>query len=204
MAQFCCFDFEIQIELRCRHLDISQSEEKFGVYAEPNKMLSKLVENLPNLTSLDISGTNLAGTGGFDSDEMAEAAAKLKRQTLSCDIPGLMSREANPLEFLGLYKTLHEACLRPHIPAKRVSKRCFFELKSFNFGLLIDFRRLDGGTNFGGRNAVSGPAGRPRKRPQRPLPHFQIRKLSGFEVRFGHYSHGHGSASRRKSKIQNV
>lgn len=44
-----------------RHLDVSQVRN--GTYPDPNQTLATLVENLPNLVSLDISGTNLAGTG---------------------------------------------------------------------------------------------------------------------------------------------
>lgn len=46
-----------------RHLDISQSSEKMGMYQNENDTLEYIVVNLPNLESLDISGTNLAGTG---------------------------------------------------------------------------------------------------------------------------------------------
>lgn len=37
------------------------------------------------------------------------------------DIPGLSKRMKKPLEFLGLYGTLHSACQRHDIPAKVVS-----------------------------------------------------------------------------------
>lgn len=53
-----------------RHLDISQSSdvrgrsnEKNGTYERPNQTLAIIVESLPFLRYLDISGTNLAGTG---------------------------------------------------------------------------------------------------------------------------------------------
>lgn len=46
-----------------RHLDISQSSEKLRIFRHENQILARIVENLPNLESLDISGTNLAGTG---------------------------------------------------------------------------------------------------------------------------------------------
>lgn len=36
------------------------------------------------------------------------------------DIPGLECRVDNPLEFLGLYHTQHNACRRHDIPAKIV------------------------------------------------------------------------------------
>ena len=49
--------------LYSRHLDISQSTENASIYRDPNETLAELVQNLPHLTSLDISGTNLAGRG---------------------------------------------------------------------------------------------------------------------------------------------
>ncbi|XP_032788885.2 protein zer-1 homolog [Daphnia magna] len=98
-----------------RHLDISQSSdirgrsnEKNGIYERPNQTLATLVESLPYLKCLDISGTNLAGTG---------VAEKTPSGNLATDIPGLRSRISNPLDMLGLYGTSHEACHRHHIPA---------------------------------------------------------------------------------------
>ncbi|XP_023710410.1 protein zer-1 homolog isoform X3 [Cryptotermes secundus] len=102
-----------------RHLDISQLKEKNVTFRNENHMLAMLVESLPHLTSLDISGTNLAGTG------VAERcpASKYQQQEYvpQTDIPGLSSRVLNPLEFLGLYGTHHDACHRHDIPAKMVS-----------------------------------------------------------------------------------
>lgn len=92
----------VKIEtLRC--LDISTSNDRYGHgYKHPNKQLAMIVENLPNLTSLDISGTNLAGP--------------------RCEyIPGLVSRNSKPLEYLGLYNTANEAAYRRTIPANSVS-----------------------------------------------------------------------------------
>ena len=63
---------------------------------------------LPRLTSLDISGTNLAGTDATSGGEL-------------CDIAGLSSRVTCPLEFLGLYKTRNSASGWTHIPALTVS-----------------------------------------------------------------------------------
>lgn len=77
------------------------------------QLLANLVESLPLLTHLDISGTNLAGTGVAQF----EAKEKLK----SSDIPGLVSRANRPLQFLGLYNTAHSACRRHDIPALSVS-----------------------------------------------------------------------------------
>lgn len=64
------------------------------------------------LRHLDISGTNLAGTG--------VAQFKATDNVKSSDIPGLVCRVNNPLEFLGLYNTAHSACRRYDIPAIRV------------------------------------------------------------------------------------
>ena len=53
-----------------RNLDVSQSSEiqgrsneRNGTYDKPNQTLATLVECLQLLRCLDISGTNLAGTG---------------------------------------------------------------------------------------------------------------------------------------------
>lgn len=48
-------------------------------------------------------------------------AEKTANGNLPTDIPGLRSRVSNPLEFLGLYGTAHEACHRHHIPAIRIT-----------------------------------------------------------------------------------
>lgn len=58
----------------------------------------------------------------FDfSSGVAEHALKRNYEFILTDIPGLRSRVGNPFEFLGLYGTLHEACRRYDIPAKRIS-----------------------------------------------------------------------------------
>ena len=102
---------KIELFVIFRHLDISQTDKILGTYKCPNHSLKSLVSSLPNLTSLDISGTNLAGTGSYEDTQ----------RVVKCDIPGLVSRVDCPLEFLGLYKTEHEASLRAHIPAKEIS-----------------------------------------------------------------------------------
>lgn len=96
-----------------RYLDISQSGDDRGKYEKANQLLAKIVESLPRLVSLDISGTNLAGRGVTE--------ARTNEHVGACDIPGLSSRAKNPLQFLGLYETQHDACLRHDIPAKLVS-----------------------------------------------------------------------------------
>lgn len=99
---------------KLRHLDISQSKERSGKYRNENLVLATIVERLPYLVSLDISGTNLAGTG------VAEISPGKNRIVPASDIPGLSSRVQNPFQFLGLYGTSHGACQRHDIPAKMV------------------------------------------------------------------------------------
>ena len=82
-------------------------------HLQSKQSLAMIVECLPSLTHLDISGTNLAGTG------VAQFSAK--EHYKSSDIPGLVCRANNPLQFLGLYNTAHSACRRHDIPALRVS-----------------------------------------------------------------------------------
>ncbi|XP_028172761.1 protein zer-1 homolog isoform X1 [Ostrinia furnacalis] len=99
-----------------RHLDISQSFERLCKYLNPNDVLSRIVTSLPHLESLDISGTNLAGSGAA-----TVMTGSNSQQQVRCDIPGLVSRVDRPLEFLGLYGTQHGACKRHDIPAKMIS-----------------------------------------------------------------------------------
>jgi len=104
---------------KLEHLDISQID-RFNMsqdddeFEQPTKYLEELVNNLPHLKSLDISGTNLAA-------DYSVVGGRLDG-TL-CDIPGLCSRIGNPLEFLGLYKSLtpDDASRREHIPALVIS-----------------------------------------------------------------------------------
>lgn len=109
-----------------RFLDISQANQKFGLFENPNSTLSTIVKSLQHLSALDISGTNLPGDGTFDFERTNKK--KLEGYVFDemeeegfCDIPGLQSRVSNPLEFLGLYNTSHDACHRHHIPAKVIT-----------------------------------------------------------------------------------
>ncbi|XP_026731046.1 protein zer-1 homolog [Trichoplusia ni] len=104
-----------------RHLDISQSNDRHGKYFNPNEVLTKLVTNLPELESLDISGTNLAGTGAAAVSTLSQGTSDCMEMEVRCDIPGLVSRVNRPLEFLGLYATHHGACKRHDIPAKIIT-----------------------------------------------------------------------------------
>lgn len=114
------------------HLDISRSDDVRGKFSEPNVVLASLIANLPRLQSLDISGTNLAGSGAAavvnlneDEDEDVETSSETSEDIAHalefCDIPGLAARVDKPLRYLGLYGTSSGACRRLHIPARRVS-----------------------------------------------------------------------------------
>ena len=126
---------------RLKHLDISKvpEDKKVDFYQNPNQVLAMIVENLPELRSLDISATNLAGDGTYQSEENQsdmeshETSAspknsheghppkKMKMESSKCDIVGLKSRCENPLDFLGLYSCIYVPCFRTHIPAKEIS-----------------------------------------------------------------------------------
>lgn len=104
--------------LRTLDLSIARANTN-GTYKDPNKILSELVENLPNLTHLDISGTNLAGNG------VAQHTKEKDQSVRGSDIPGLISRANKPLQFLGLYNAAHSACRRYDIPALTVSTKIY-------------------------------------------------------------------------------
>ena len=137
---------------KLRHLDISKLPDDVNVdhYTTPNIILKMIVEGLPDLSSLDISATNLAGNGVFeyeqnqksvrqprnnestdssgsdqeDSNNVEVSLSKSKvierGEMPKCDIVGLTSRVDKPLDFLGLYKCVYEPNHRIHIPAKQV------------------------------------------------------------------------------------
>ncbi|XP_054719380.1 protein zer-1 homolog [Uloborus diversus] len=115
-----CFKNIIKLK-SLRHLDISQSNELTIYYENPNKVLKIIVDNLEELVSLDISGTNLAGSRTQERDERSSSLEKSGEEENLTDIPGLASRVKRPLEFLGLLNTAYDACYRHHIPAKKIS-----------------------------------------------------------------------------------
>ncbi|KAM7358092.1 protein zer-1 homolog isoform 2-T2 [Cochliomyia hominivorax] len=98
--------------LRTLDISISGTGNGHGTYDLPDQSLEMLMENLQELTHLDISGTNLAGNG---------VATKESSHKLNTDIPGLASRTQRPLQFLGLYHTAHWACKRHDIPAIEIA-----------------------------------------------------------------------------------
>jgi len=93
-----------------QHLDISRSDNTSGHFKNPKMFLQSLSKSLKKLKSLDISGTNLVAP-----------EVELLKSKQKCNIPGLTSRLNDPLDFLGLYKTLNEACSRELIPATSIS-----------------------------------------------------------------------------------
>ncbi|CAD7003779.1 unnamed protein product [Ceratitis capitata] len=98
--------------LRTLDISISNSGNGHGTYDLPDQTLEMIMNNLRELTHLDISGTNLAGNG---------VATKESNFKLRTDIPGLESRTQRPLQFLGLYHTAHSACKRHDIPANEIA-----------------------------------------------------------------------------------
>ncbi|KAJ8321169.1 hypothetical protein KUTeg_001294 [Tegillarca granosa] len=89
-----------------RHLDLSQEVDEHTpnqFYASTNIRLKYIVDHLPYLTSLDISGTDLAGI------ELNEP---------KCGIKGL---EGRSFDFLGLLDCSDSACKREGIPAKKIT-----------------------------------------------------------------------------------
>ncbi|KAK6195403.1 hypothetical protein SNE40_000841 [Patella caerulea] len=86
-----------------RHLDISVADDPVK-FLQPDKTLSDLVSALPQLVSLDISGTNLPGYENAEEEE--------------CCIVGLNGRQ---FKFLGLLDCLHDPCFRENLPAEQVT-----------------------------------------------------------------------------------
>lgn len=97
-------------QLRTLDISLSGTGNGHGTYEFPDETLDMLMEDLRELTHLDISGTNLAGNG-------VATKGSCHKNT---DIPGLVSRIQRPLQFLGLYHTAHWACKRHDIPAIEV------------------------------------------------------------------------------------
>lgn len=123
----------------CSVLDISQSVLIEDFDQGENTVLASLMSSLPNLMSLDISGTNFDGEGEslknvfnfvFSCLCIVDLVTAESLADKKSDISGLECRVDNPLNFLGLYNTRYSACDRPNIPAKIV--RIFFHFIKFN------------------------------------------------------------------------
>lgn len=114
-------------------------------YSKPTLTLAKLIRSLPKLMSLDISGTNLAGTYSFDRDEELNYIRKelsiddqeysfkkktyiekvhlfsFRNFTIQSSIAGLLLLK-HKLEFLGVFDVDERGSARRWLPAKKV---CF-------------------------------------------------------------------------------
>ncbi|CAG0881235.1 unnamed protein product [Cyprideis torosa] len=100
-----------------RYLDLSCDKLAPQTYTLADTLLFELVTQLPNLEHLDVSGTNLAGTGSFSNTSIPPP----KPGEPKCDIVGLTPRAERPLKFLGLYGCQFDACRRLHIPAQKIT-----------------------------------------------------------------------------------
>uniref|UniRef100_A0A914L3P3 Uncharacterized protein n=1 Tax=Meloidogyne incognita TaxID=6306 RepID=A0A914L3P3_MELIC len=96
-----------------RSLDISQSDRTNGHYTRPVTSLHTLITSLPNLVSLDISGTNLTSASS-DNDRPF-----IGRGIINSDIPALCFLR-RPLKFLGIFNC-DSSSQYANIPAERIS-----------------------------------------------------------------------------------
>nr|CAD2157349.1 unnamed protein product [Meloidogyne enterolobii] len=96
-----------------KSLDISQSDRTNGHYTRPVTSLHTLITSLPNLVSLDISGTNLTSASS-DNDRPF-----IGRGIINSDIPALCFLR-RPLKFLGIFNC-DSSSQYANIPAERIS-----------------------------------------------------------------------------------
>ncbi|CAK5021409.1 unnamed protein product [Meloidogyne enterolobii] len=96
-----------------KSLDISQSDRTNGHYTRPVTSLHTLITSLPNLVSLDISGTNLTSASS-DNDRPF-----IGRGIINSDIPALCFLR-RPLKFLGIFNC-DSSSQYTNIPAERIS-----------------------------------------------------------------------------------
>ncbi|CAF4438174.1 unnamed protein product [Rotaria socialis] len=95
-------------------------------YSKPTITLAKLITSLPKLTSLDISGTNLAGSFSFDQDEELNYIKKElsidenENFTMQASIAGLLVLK-HKLDFLGLFDVDERGSARRWLPAKKIT-----------------------------------------------------------------------------------
>lgn len=107
-----------------RHLDVSQGDDTTMFlpvqYPKPTERLQALIASMPNLRSLDVSGTNLAGYAPiYRTSHRLEA--KLKEDDPSDDDVGLPGSDGRQFNFLGLLNCADNASHRKNIPANKVT-----------------------------------------------------------------------------------
>ncbi|KAL5018525.1 hypothetical protein ScPMuIL_004247 [Solemya velum] len=104
---------------KLRYLDISNAHDQDMPvqYTDPADNLSYLVKNLPDLRSLDLSGTNLTIPAKMQADREAEKVAS-GTEEVNCPIPALGGRQ---FEFLGLWNCPQHVCRRQNIPASQIT-----------------------------------------------------------------------------------
>lgn len=108
---------------KLRHLDLGMLDQRVPTnYKDPERILTKLMDGLPDLVSLDISGTNLAGEKAMTPESHRLGVRRTKQikddSDEVCSIPGLQGRT---LDFLGLLNCANDACERENLPAKLVT-----------------------------------------------------------------------------------
>lgn len=119
-----------------KHLDVSHCKEVSSLnrYTNPSLHLAKLAHHLTQLTSLDISATNLSGPSLFnEAEEISYMSEKLYEdfeahvemkpvKTIKSSIPGLMFLNCEKLSFLGCFCCDHSVTSRrTQLPAVRIA-----------------------------------------------------------------------------------
>lgn len=121
--------------INIQHLDISNGKEASSLnrYTNPSLHLAKISHHLRNLTSLDISATNLSGPNLFNETEEInyikeklyedfEPHVKAKTvNTIKSSIPGLMFLNREKLDFLGCFCCDYSVTSREFIPAIKIA-----------------------------------------------------------------------------------
>ncbi|XP_045198944.2 protein zer-1 homolog [Mercenaria mercenaria] len=107
-----------------RHLDVSQGDDTTMFlpvqYPKPTDRLQAIIASMPNLRSLDISGTNLAGYAPVQKTSH-RLEAKSKEEDPSDEDVGLPGSDGRQFNFLGLLNCADNASHRKNIPAQKVT-----------------------------------------------------------------------------------
>ncbi|XP_074655038.1 LOW QUALITY PROTEIN: protein zer-1 homolog [Tubulanus polymorphus] len=106
---------------RLRHLDLSQDCDISSPVKYPNASVhvANLVRGLPELRSLDLSGTDLPGIRPYEPTSHRLDDSTLRQESESkCPIDGL---EGRYFDFLGLFQCVDSPCQRENIPAKQIT-----------------------------------------------------------------------------------